>query len=188
VHDRDLGRELGEEGRLLHRRVAAAHDHDLALLEERCVTDGAVRDPAALERLLGLEPELARVGAGCDDDRLGAVLRVTDPDAERALGEVDAGDIVRDELGAEALRLLAEVLHHLRPENARRVSGIVLHVARDHQLAAPSEAFDNERVEVRPRGIQGRGIAGGASADHDHFAHVARAHCFLSVDRIHAST
>ena len=188
VDDGHLGRELGEEGRLLHRGVAAAdHDH-LALLEERGVADSAVGDSAALQGLLGLEAELACVRAGGDDDRLGAVLRVADPDAEGALGEVDPRHVVGDELGAEALRLLAEVLHHLGPEDPVRVPGVVLHVARDHQLAAPGEAFDDERVEVRPRRIEGSGVAGGPPADDDHFAHVVRAHCILSVDRIHAST
>ena len=60
------------------------------LAEERRVADRAVRDAAALQALLGLEPELARGRAGGDDHRLGAVLVVADPDAERALGEVDA--------------------------------------------------------------------------------------------------
>jgi hypothetical protein len=188
VDDGHLGRELGEENRLLHRGVAAADDDHLTLLEERGVADGAVRDSAPLQGLLGLEAELACVRAGGDDDRFGAVLGVADPDTEGALGEIDLRHVVGDELGAEALRLLAEVLHHLGPEDPVRVAGVVLHVARDHQLAAPGEAFDDERVEVRPRRIEGSGVAGGASADDDHFAHVARAHCVLSFDRIHAST
>ena len=87
--------------------------------EERAVAGRAGGDAAALQALLGLEPEPARGGAGGDDHRLGAVLVVADPDAERALGEVDLRDVVRDELGAEPLGLVAEVLHHLRP-HARR--------------------------------------------------------------------
>src|SRR4029079_10419661 len=48
MDDRDLGCELGEEGGLLHGGVAAADDHDLAILEERGIAHGAVRDTAAL--------------------------------------------------------------------------------------------------------------------------------------------
>ena len=182
VHERHFGRELGEEGRLLHRRVAAAHDDDFALLEERRVADRAVRDAAALELALGLEPELPGVRPGRDDDGLRAVLVVADPYAERALGEVDPGDVVGYELGPEALRLLAELLHHLRAEHALRVAGIVLDVARDHQLAAPVEALDHERVHVRARRVEGGRVAGAGAPDDDHLAHVVYVHRFLSLD------
>ena len=102
--------------------------------------------PRPWSALLGLEPELPRARAGRDDHRLGAVLVVADPDAERALGEVDLRDVVGDELGAEALGLAAEVLHHLRAHDPVGVAGVVLDVARDHQLAAPLEALDHERL------------------------------------------
>ena len=82
VHERDLRGELRQEDRLLHRRVAAADDHDLLLAEEGAVADRAVRDAAALQRALRLEPELARARAGGDDHGVGAVLVVADPDAE----------------------------------------------------------------------------------------------------------
>ena len=61
---------------------------------------------------------------------------VADADAERALGEVDARHVVGEVLGAEALGLRAELLHQLGPEDAVREAGVVLDVARDHQLAA----------------------------------------------------
>src|SRR5581483_3256494 len=49
---------------------------------------------------------------------------------------------------------------------------------RDHQLAAPAEAFDHERLQVGARGVESRGVAGGAAADDDQVANVA--HRFLS--------
>ena len=73
------------------------------------VAGRAVRDAAALQRPLGLEPELARGRARGDDHGLGAVLLVADVDPERALGEVDARHVVGEVLGAEALGLRAEV-------------------------------------------------------------------------------
>src|SRR4051794_24362045 len=63
VYQADLGGELRQEDRLLHRRVAAADDHDLLVAEEGRVADRAVRDAAALQRALGLQPELAGAGA-----------------------------------------------------------------------------------------------------------------------------
>jgi hypothetical protein len=52
VDDHDLACEAREEGRLLHRRVAAAHDDDDLVPEERAVTGRAVGDPTPLQRLL----------------------------------------------------------------------------------------------------------------------------------------
>jgi len=134
---------------------------------EGAVAGRAVRDAAALERLLARQPELARGCACGDDDRLGPVLVVADPHAEGLLREVDAGHVVRQELRAEALGLAPEVLHHLRAHDPVGVARIVLDVAGDHQLAAPGEAFDHEGAQVGARRIQRCGVAGGTAADDD---------------------
>ena len=60
-------------------------------------------------------------------------------------------DVVGDELGAEALGLAAEVVHHLGPHDPVGVARVVLDVARDHQLAAPLEPLDHERLQVGAR-------------------------------------
>ena len=127
------------------------------------------RGPAAE---LGLEPELAGARAGGDDHRVGAVLVVADPDAERPLREVDARDVVGEELRAETLGLAAEVLHHRRAQHAVGITGVVLDVARDHQLAAPAEAFDHQRLEVCARGVERSRVPGRAASDHDHIPNV----------------
>ena len=183
VHDRDLGGELRQEERLLHRGVAAADDDDLAVAVERGVAGGAVGDAAAVQRALGLEPELACGCPGGDDHGLGGVLVVADVDLERALGEVDAGDVVGQELGAEPRRLGAELGHHLRPHDPVDVAGIVLDVARDHQLAAPVEPLDHERAHVGARGVERGCVAGRAAADDDHVTNVAHCHSFFLSDQ-----
>src|SRR5579884_2729985 len=94
--------------------------------------------------------------------------------SQRALAPVatiTARDVVGKELGAEALGLAAEVGHHLGPHHAVRVAGVVLDVARDHQLAAPREALDHERLEVCARGVQRGRVARRAAADDDQLAH-----------------
>ena len=159
VDDHDLAREAGEERRLLHRGVAAAHDRDDLVAEERAVAGRAVRDAASLQRLLRREPELTCARTGRDDDRVRAVLVVADVHPERPLGEVDARDVVGHELRAEALGLAAEVGHHRRPDDAVGVARVVLDVARDHQLAAPVEALDDERGQVGARGVEGCRVA-----------------------------
>ena len=141
VDDVHLLRELRQEDRLFHRRVSAADDHDVLLLEEGGVADGAVRDAASLERPLGLEPELARARAGCDDHRPRPVLVAVHLDGERTLGEVDRRHVFGQELCAEALGLRTEVLHHLRAEDAFGIARVVLDVARDHELAAEHHAL-----------------------------------------------
>ena len=60
VDDRDLRRELGEEDRLLHRRVAAADDGDLVAAEKVAVAGGAGRDAVAHQRALSVQAQQAR--------------------------------------------------------------------------------------------------------------------------------
>src|SRR5690606_15690083 len=71
VHDGDLRGELGEEGGLLHGRVAAADHGDVLVAEEEAVAGGAGGDAAAHH--LGLAGDVQRaVGrAGGEDDRAG---------------------------------------------------------------------------------------------------------------------
>ena len=66
----------------------------------------------------------------------------------RRSGEVDPVDVGGDELGAEALGLLAELRHELGAEDAVGEAGVVLDVGREHELAAGADAFDDERMQV----------------------------------------
>jgi len=174
VDDRHRQPEAGEEERLLERGVAAADHDDVLFLEERAVAGRASRHAAALEALLGVDAEPARAGPGRDDHRVRAVLVLVDPHPEGPLREVDPGDVVVDELRAEALGLAAEVGHHLGPGNAVRVARVVLDVARDHQLAAPLEPFDHEGLELGAGSVECRRVTGGPASDDDHFTYVVR--------------
>ena len=175
VHDRHLARVAGEERRLLHRRVSTADDDKLLVAEEGAVAGGAGRDAATLEPLLTGDAEPACARAGCDDHRVRPVLFTLDPDAERPLGEVDARDVVRDEVDVETLRLAAELRHHLGAHHAVGIPGVVLDVARNHQLAAPVEAFDHQRLEVCPRRVEGCRVPRRAAPDDDQITYVAHA-------------
>ena len=173
MDDRDLVAEAREEEPLLERRVAATDHEDVLVAEERAVTSRARRHAAPLQPIFRLEPEPAGARARRDDDRAGAALLALDPDAERPLREVDARHVVGDEFGAEALRLAAELGHHLGAHDPVGVARIVLHVARDHELAAPAEALDHERLQVGARSVEGRRVSGRPSADHDQITYVA---------------
>jgi hypothetical protein len=105
-----------------------------------------------------------------DDHCLGEELVVPDEDPEGPLGEVDLGDVVGDELGAEALGLGAEFLHELGAHDPVREAGVVLDVTGDHELAAEGEPLDDERFQVGPGGVERSRVSGGAAADDDHSA------------------
>ena len=70
-------------------------------------------------------------------------------------------------LGAEALGLGSEGRHELRALDAVGETGVVLDVARQHQLATGGGAGEDDRLEVRPRGVDRGGQAGRPGAD-DH--------------------
>ena len=161
--------ELGDEDRVLHRRVAAAdHDH-LLVFEEGAVADAAGGDAAAAELDLAGDAEPSRLGPHRQDHGLGQVLLVAEEDLlDAAVGELDPVDVVGDEAGPEALGLGAELAHHLRPHDPLGVARVVLDVGRVLQLAAPLEALEDERLEVGARGVERRRVAGGPAADDDH--------------------
>ena len=162
---RHLRGEAGQEERLLQRGVAAAHHGDLPVAEEEAVAGGAGAHPAAAELLLGLQAEPQCGGAGGDDHGIGLVLVVAHPEPMRALAEVDPGHVLVEQLAAEALGLVAEELHQLRPLDARGEAGVVLHVRGDHQLAERRVAGEDDRLQVRAGRVDGGGQAGGPGPD-----------------------
>ena len=168
VDDRQLAGELGDEDRVLHRRVAAADDDHVLTLEEGSVADAAGRDAASAELSLTGDVDRLRLRAHREDHRLRDVLVVADPDPlEAAVAELDPGRVVGDEPGPEALGLGAKAVHQLRAHDPLGEARIVFDVGRVLELPAPLEALDHERLEVRARGVDRRGVPGAGSADHD---------------------
>src|SRR3712207_2024642 len=174
VHDGHALGEAGEEGGLLHRRVATADDHDVLVAEEEAVTGGTGRDAAAEQALLVVQAQVPVLGAGGHDDGVRAVHLVADLDDLRGGGEVDLGDVARLQLGAEALGLRAHVVHQLRALDALGEAGEVLHLGRRHQRAAELRSLEHQRVEVRPGRVDGSGVPRGARPDDDQVADVRR--------------
>src|SRR5512133_2196045 len=167
VDDVDLRRELGEEVGLLHRRVAAADHRHLGPLEEEAVARGAGRDAPTPVLLLRRQPEPPGRGAGRDDHGVGGPRLVAGPELERAPGEVDAGDLLALEAGAEALGLLAHLLHEQRADDPVREAGVVLHLVGDRELAPWLHPLEEDRLQLAARGVDGGGVAGGAAPDDD---------------------
>ena len=107
-----------------------------------------------------------------------AVLGVAneDPVGTAVLGELDAVDVLRVEPRAEALRLIAELLHHLRAHDPVAVAGVVLHLGRLLEQAAPREALYHERIEVRAGRVERSGVTRGTAADDDDILDVSYLH------------
>jgi hypothetical protein len=165
--------EPGQEGGLLHRRVATADDHDRLAAEEEPVTGGAGRHAVAEQLLLTRYAQGAPGRAGGQDDGVRAVLRVADEDPLHRPLQGHLGDIVGDELGTEPFGLLAHVVHQFRAHDPVGEAGEVLHLGGGHQRPAGLCALDHQGPQVGPGGIHGRRVTGRAGADNDQVTDVA---------------
>jgi hypothetical protein len=123
-----------------------------------------------LELLLGWQAEPARLRAGADDEGFAQIdIAGITNGAERAAAEVDLGDGVGDELGADMAGLALHLLHQPGTLDHVGEAGIILDIGRDGHLAAGGHALDQDRLQAGARGIDGGGIAGRAGADNQNF-------------------
>ena len=156
-----FARVVGEIVRLFDRGVAAADDDHLAIAEEEAVTGRAGRDAEAAEALLALETEPARLGAGRNDQRIGAIAVARIAEAgEGPTGQVHRNDRIAEEARADPFGLGLHLLHQPRPLHHVGKSGVVLDIGRDRHLAAGLDAVHEHRLERRPRGIDRGGKPG----------------------------
>src|SRR5436190_8092144 len=98
VDDRYLVGEAGEEGRLLHRRVATADDSDVLASEEEPVASGTGRDAVTHEPLLVRQPEHPVRRAHREDHRVRTVDVAADADRLYLAVELQFGRVVGDHL------------------------------------------------------------------------------------------
>jgi hypothetical protein len=144
--------------RLLDRRVAAAHHgHRLAPVE-KAVAGRACRDALAAEGLFRGQAQILCRGAGGDDERIAGVLAVVSLQADGALPQFHPVDVVKRELGVEALRVAAHPVHELRSLPVFDVARPVVHIRRGHELPALLEPGDEEGRTVSARRVDGGGI------------------------------
>ena len=94
------------------------------------------------------------------------------PTRGRARREIDARHVRRLEVGAEALGLGAHGLHQLGTLDAVGEAGEVLDVAGQHELTARAEALGHVGRQVRPRGVDCRGVTRRPSTDDHHVVDV----------------
>ena len=70
--------------------------------------------------------------------------------------------MVKNNFGLEALGMIKEALHQLRPLNAVDVGRPVVDIGGGHELAALRNAGNQDRLEIGARRIHGCGVAGWA--------------------------
>jgi hypothetical protein len=100
---------------------------------------------------------------------------------ERTPREIDRDDDVLDDTHADPSSLLAHLLHEPRTLDWVGIAGMVLDIARDHQLAARPQPAQQHRIATRVSRIYGRGISGRTATNDDHFLFVY-GHCGVPSD------
>ena len=135
------------------------------------------------EGLLGRQAEPAGRGAGGDDERAGADELAVHCELEGSFADVGGGEVAVGDLGAEAGRLLLHVVDELGTLDAVGPSGEVFDQRGDGELASGLVAFEDERLEVGARGVDGGGKACAAGAQDDAVADgVVLRHIYLIVE------
>ena len=85
---------------------------------------------------------------------------------KRLSGEVDSGDGIKPDFGAELFRLR---LHALDEDSGfvTEEAGVVLEVQRERELSTERVTGNQKRLQHRAGGVDTRGKPGGAAADDD---------------------
>ena len=167
MDERDAAGEAGQEGGLLHGRVAAADHGDVLVAEEEAVAGGAGADPHAEQGVLAGDAEMTGRGTHGQDDRAGVMGFVADGDGLDRSGQVDRVDVFHAQVGAEAQGLLTHLIHQFGAHDAVFEAGVVLDLGGGHQRAAELAALEDQGLELGARGVHGGGVTGRTGADDD---------------------
>ncbi|MCY1412397.1 hypothetical protein D9M71_278000 [compost metagenome] len=76
-------------------------------------------------------------------------------------------DVVVNDLGVEALRMLLHPFHQRGAGQAFHVARPVVYLGGGGELTARLDAGDDDRLEIRARGVHGGGVARRAGAQDD---------------------
>ncbi len=169
-HHPDPVGELGQEQRLLQRRVAAAdHQQLVGAPVERTVAGGAEVHARADQVVLARYPQPPVLRAGRDQHRAagdlltGGELHVHSALVGRQPGDLDRGE----QLHAVPAGLLDEPVGQLAAADAVREAGVVVDPLGDAGLAAEAGLVHHDRLDALPGGVDGGRQSGRAAAD-DH--------------------
>ena len=83
--------------------------------------------------------------------------------------QINGIDVVKNDLGVEALGVGLKPLHEFGALHAIDVSGPVVHISGGHELATLRDTGNENRVEVGAGRINGCAVTRGARAQNEHF-------------------
>src|SRR4051794_11574797 len=107
------------------------------------------------QRLLARKPQPASGSPAGDDQSFRLNGFLAQSESKRAFAQVSLGQVPGADLGAEPNSLSLHVLDELRPLNAFRKAGEILHQRGERKLAAGLVAFKDERLQVGTRRVDG---------------------------------
>ena len=176
MNDIYLAPVLGEEGGFFHGRVSAPN-HGQWLVPKNgggTVADCTSGNPPIPEAIRAIaragESQTLGNGAGGYDDGIGQDGLGIGEDFEWGGREIDLGNSLSEDIGAEADGLGAAAIHEFNTVNTVRKSGEVLNVGGGGELAAGSDvvghpAFEEDGTELGAGGVDGGGVGSGTTAD-----------------------
>src|SRR5712692_4415592 len=171
VDEIDLAGVARKKVGLFHRGIAAAHHGDRLASEEIAVAGGAGGNAVADQFLFAREAQQTRGCTGSNNQSLRFIGIFSGDDPERAPGEVHFRDGSGFEFRAEFLRLLAHVFNELRRQNPFREAGEIFDMSGEGKLTAGFVSVQDERLQVRTRGVDRGGEASAATSDDDDIVH-----------------
>lgn len=177
--DGDGATVFGQEHGLFSGGVTTTNDVQRLVAEDRhsAVADGAGTDTVLPVGLLTGQIQTTGVSASSDNHSIGGTdgfatggIVPLSPHFEGTLGEIQLGDSFSDNLGTEALRLLAHLLHQLLTADTVRETGEVLDIGGGSELATGSGAIGKhtlvqDRAQFSTRQIDSGCVGGGAGSD-----------------------
>ena len=158
----------------LHGRVPAPDHHDFLSRKKETITGRTRRNSVPDELLLMRQTQPTRGRPTGNNQSLGVDLMNAQMQQKRTLAEIGTGQMRHSIFGAEAFGLLPHVFDQLRTQNAFGKSGKVLDQGGQRKLSARLVPFDDKRLQVSPRRVEGGSVSGASGSDDDHvssFAH-----------------
>ena len=186
MNQNDLFCNAAEQQGVCGGGVAPAHHHNGLAPVKHPVTGGAVGHAPAHQRLLVVHTQLSWVGSGGKNDCLAQKGPLAGLQHLGAGGEIQPLHLGVLGPRAEPPRLGLHLLRQGEAVYTVLKAGVVVDLLGQRHLSPGGQLLQDQRVQARPRGVEGGGIAAGPSADDDHIVNVAVCHgnCLLLTPRV----
>ncbi len=139
--------------------IAATDNSDFLVTVKETIAGCTGADPAPLESLLRLQPEVLR-GGTCRDNQGIACIVAGALQPKRAAFQVHAVDMIENDLRVKTLGMLLHLDHQIRPLQVSGTAGPVFDLGCRGQLTTLLHTRYNDWVQIGPCGIHCRGISG----------------------------